>query len=467
MPTSVKYCLVALLLVMISTGCQPYQSRPLIPAQVMDFVDEERRASDGTQGQDGPGEFRFTRAAELMSRFSPALKEARAEYATARALAKVRTPGTNPTLDIGPQFGFGPDVGGASPLAPLASISFLIPLGGKRKRQDQVNQVTAALAHTEAAIRHRELYLELRLLYTRLVLSRTRIEIRGKTLELAGKAVEISKQAVSKGVGTKLDGALPELEHLRLKTELLTFLGEKLEVERRLSRLIGIQTAYFQHLPETALPDLPAALPSTEDLKSSLLANHPELARFRARYEVAERELHLEIARQYPDFFIGPSYERETGERKNILGLTLGIEIPVFNKNQQAIATSKAKREEVRAKYEAAANLALADLDGAIRVYALAAEKLKSVKDALLPKAQENVELARKSLDAGATDVLRYLEAERGLRQAMLESVEADVAIREALVELERTVGYPLVQFPGERLEDRPALPLRIDEPTR
>lgn len=467
MPISAKYGLVALLFILMPTGCQQYQSRPLIPAQVMDFVTEERQALDAMHDQSDPREFTFPRAAELVSRCSPALKETRAEYATALALAKVPTPRANPTLDLGPQVGFGPDIGKASPLAPLASLSFSIPLGGKRKRQDELNQVTAALAMVEAAVKHRELFLELRLFYTRLVLSRARIEIREKTLELAGKAVEIAKQAVSKGVGTRLDGALPELEQLRLKTELLTFLGEKLEVERQLSRLIGVQAAHFQHLPDSALPDLPAAVPSREALESNLLANHPGLARLRARYEVAERELHLEIARQYPDFFIGPSYERETGERKNILGLTLGIEIPVFNKNQQAIATAKAKREETRAKYEAAANLALADLDGAIQIYALAAEKLKFVKDALLPKAQENVELARKSLDAGATDVLRYLEAERGLRQAMLESVEADVAIREALVEIERTVGYPIVQFPGEQREDRPTLPQRIEEPTQ
>lgn len=189
-----------------------------------------------------------------------------------------------------------------------------------------------------------------------------------------------------------------------------------------------------------------------------MVANHPELARLRAQYEVAEAELRLEVAKQYPDFHFGPSFERETGEKKTVLGLTLGIDIPLFDRNQQGIASSKKRREEIRTKYEAAANRALASLEKTWRSIQLVNEKLKLLKNTLLPKANADLELARKSLETGATDALRFLETERGQRAVLIEALDTELSVREAWVDLEQAVGLPLVLFPGEKKETVPEL---------
>ena len=63
--------------------------------------------------------------------------------------------------------------------------------------------------------------------------------------------------------------------------------------------------------------------------------------------EVVERQLHLEITEQYPDPTFGSSLGGEAGERKRTLGLSLGIEIPLFDRNQQVIAEAKS-REKLR-----------------------------------------------------------------------------------------------------------------------
>ena len=453
-------------LCLVASGCQKYRAQPLQPNEVMRVVDEARRNPDGDAA---PVEvagtalplierrlFTFARATELMKKHSPVLREVRAEYETSMARATLKTPLPNPTLEAGPQVGFGPDLGSSSKVTPFASIGFAIPTGRRLKRQDELNQTTAAMAHVEVMVRHRELYLQLRQTYSRLALAAARMEARKSISTSAEKSVGVAKRLIEAGLGTALDQGLLDLEYVRLRTELFSAESDKAAAEGELSQLIGVHADHFATLPVEALPAMSETIPGVGELKEILLLNHPQLARMRARYDVAERELHLEVARQYPDFRIGSPFDREVGERKNTLGLTLGIDIPVFDRNQQSIAQAKTRRDEIRIKYEAAANRALADLERALATYKVSIQKLKMLREIVLPKAQSNIELARKSLEAGATDALRFLETERGQRAVLVQAIETELSVREGWIELEKAIGYPLSHFPTESPETYP-----------
>ena len=452
------------------TGCERYHAKLLLPSEVVEAVQRERlgleplgpAATNSPEASAAPVPFTFPHATELMARYGPALKEARAEYQTALARARVKTPLSNPVLEVGPNYGFGPDMGKLYRLQPFGSLGFTIPTGGKRKRQDELNRVTAELMFIELQAKHRDLYLGLRRLYAQWTLGRAKLEVRTKIEESAGKSVAVGRKLIEAGFATALDLGLLDLEAARIKTETLNAQRDQANVEGELSEMLGVHADHFKAPPDPALPELPGAAREQKDLREILVANHPELARLRARYEAVEAELHLEIARQYPDFHFGPSYQRESGEKKSILGLSLGIELPLFDRNQQGIAESKARREEVRVKYESAANRALAALDRAWRNNQLANEKLKLIRTVLTPKAEANIALARKSIEAGVTDMLRFLEAERGQRAVMIDAIEAEFAVREGWVELEQAVGLPLIQFPGESREAVP--PLQKDQ---
>jgi len=446
-------------------GCKSYQARPLLPQEVVAGVErarhfmgeQDRGAESGTAAHARPPIFSFTQATELMARNSPAIRQAQAEYDTALALAKVKTPLPNPAIEAGPKFGFGPDVMRRA-VEPFGSIGFSIPTGKRLKRQDELNRMSAEMALVEAIAKHRELYLDLRRLYSRLALGRARIASRKGIVESAAKSVSLTKRLGEAGQTTALDLSLLEVEYARIQTDSISSEKELLFIEGELSELIGVHSDYFQTLPDPALPEMPGQILSIKELQEILVKNHPELARLRASYEVSERQLRLEIAKQFPDFHIGPSAEGDINDRKTILGLTLGIDIPAFDRNQQNIATSLKRRDEIRVKYEAAANKALATLDRAWRSYNLSIEKLKLLK-IVSEKASASVELARKSLEAGATDALRFLETERAQRAILIDAIDTELAVREAWIETEQAVGFPLLAFPGERAEALPPLP--------
>lgn len=157
---------------LLVSGCQKYQAKPLVAADVLRTMEQARRYPDAPVS-DAPSEklpFTFGRAADLMKRHSPALRESWAEYETALALSKVKTPLPNPGIEVGPQYGFGPDVSSARRLQPFGAISFAIPTGQRLRRQDELNRMLAEQAQVEAFVRHRELYLELRQHYSRLAM---------------------------------------------------------------------------------------------------------------------------------------------------------------------------------------------------------------------------------------------------------------------------------------------------------
>lgn len=465
-------------LLLCVTGCEKYRAKPLHAERTFNDVERQRRLLTTARDADAPGStaevvpasqpFTFMRAVELMRAHSPSLKEVNAEYQARLALSKVKSPLPNPAFEAGPSYSFGPDVGNLYRAQPFASIGFTIPTGKRLKRQDELNRANAEVAFAEASIRYRELYLELRESYSELAIAKLRVELRAKIANSAAQSTAASKKLIEAGFASALDAGLIELEQARLKTEELSA-GADVEAARaQLAALTGVSAEHLEPVPSPALPELPSSPPDLQELKQLLVHNHPELARLRAKYEVAERSLRLEIARQYPDFHIGPGFERDGGEKKSSLGLTLGIDLPIFDRNQQGVAQAKQEREAARIRYEAAANRALAEVERAHRSYQLSREKLLLIQQTVLPKAAANIETAKKSLEAGMTDSLKFLETERGQRAVLIDALETELSARKAWIEVEQAVGYPLHLFPGELPTQQPApvpLPTPVETP--
>src|SRR5205085_2613855 len=97
---------------------------------------------------------------------------------------------------------------------------------------------------------------------------------------------------------------------------------------------------------------------------------------------------------------------------------------------------------------------ALAALDRAYTNCRLSTQKLKLIETTVLPRANSNIDLARKALDTGATDSLRFLETERSQRAVLLDALETEFMLRNAWIELEQATGYPLAVFPNENLSE-------------
>lgn len=181
---------------------------------------------------------------------------------------------------------------------------------------------------------------------------------------------------------------------------------------------------------------------------------HPALGRLRARYEQAEVELRLEYARRRPGVTLRPSGSGDPGERKSILGLSIGIEIPIFDRNQQGIAEALGRREEIRTRYETALNLALADLEEAGARLAPLADARAAAGEASAT-AERNLARAESGIEAGILGAAERFEATREARYVRAVALDARLAEILGWIDLEAAVGGPIVRFPGEETEER------------
>lgn len=437
------YVLCALVLL---GGCQTYEPMPLDPTQTVEGVDRERRDGGRLAANEA---VTFAQTAEWMRTYSPAIKEASAAYATALGLADVPTPMPNIGLQVGPNYGFGKGVT-SMPLAPFGSLGIKIPLSGRLALNDALNKHRAEVARIDGISRHRELYLELRRFWSRLATARAILDTRRRQVSAAQDSVRTSRQLVEAGRTTALDVAIFELELGKTRVARLKAEASAANAQAALATLVGIRADRFDVADFGSLPTTIAHVPELEMLKGILIDNHTDLARLRARYEAAEASLRLEIAKQYPDLKIGPSISGEPGERRTTVGLSLGINLPIFDRNQQAIAQAEKRREEIRVRFEAAANRALAELERAFLATKNTATLSQTLKNSILPQAQNSVELARATLDAGSGDVSRLLDAERSYRELLVESQQAALLRTEAWVNLERAVGFPLTGLDPE-----------------
>lgn len=117
-----------------------------------------------------------------------------------------------------------------------------------------------------------------------------------------------------------------EQEHLSVHLEMLKLLG--LHPSCREVELVG---------------KLPAGIPAeVAPPAQEQMLKHPALRAAMAAHSTSEAELQREIRKQYPELSVGPGFEHEDGNSK--VGLGLGINLPLWNRNQQGIAEASAER---------------------------------------------------------------------------------------------------------------------------
>ncbi|MBI4881109.1 MAG: TolC family protein [Planctomycetes bacterium] len=451
-------------------GCVSYQAEPLVPAEILAEIERTRGAAGpaaGSAEETAAVTPDLARAAAWLLDFGPTPAEARAEADAARALAETSTPLPNPRIAAGPLLGYDLAPGATGALQPFVEFGFSVPLSGRRARQDEIHDLEASLAETRLLTEHRRAYLELRELLGSRVLARRRLALQIEAVESARKSLALTQRLLEAGGAGSLDVGLMEIEATEQEGALLALREREANAAAALAGLVGVRADRLgEPSAELELPLL-AALPDLVAAKEILVENHLDLAVLRERHALAEKELRLEVARQYPDLDVGASWEGDPGDTKKVLGLTLGIELPLFDRNEQGIAVAAGRRAALRAAYAAALSQALAALEGAYATHALAGERRRLIESVMLPRAEANLDLAFRSIQAGTLDALKYLEVERRVRALRAAALAADEDLFRALSAIERLIGRPLALLPGEAAAGFPQIETRYGKEER
>ena len=173
----------------------------------------------------------------------------------------------------------------------------------------------------------------------------------------------------------------------------------------------------------------------TEALRHSNL----ELAELWDKYEISEKALDLEIARQVSDLSLGPAFESDAGQPR--LGIVAGISLPLFHANRQGIATARAARLLTRAQYETTLEVICGRWAG-IQDKVESLHRIKQqIELLLMPMAQQQLEQALQLMQLGEGSSLVLLESLVRAHQTKLDWIDNTLAVSAAEGEITQMRG--------------------------
>jgi outer membrane protein, heavy metal efflux system len=444
---------IALLGLQTQSGCIHYQARPLDPprseaqfrarslndAGLGNFV---RNGADEKPDQWPPKSLNLEQLTLVAFYYSPDLEVERAKMAVADAEVRAARARVNPSLSV--EGGYNGDPENHSLLGVLPT--FTIETAGKRGHRvflAEKDAEVARLAFEETAWRVRSRVREALMDW---LLARQKAGLLRSEISIRSEIVEIFDLRLALGETSR-----PELEVFRL--DLISAQAALKAVEGELAQSLAVLAAGCG-LPASALegyafeaarlehPPAMEALPLQNVLRAGLL-HRVDVRRGLVEYAAAEAALRLEVARQYPDIELTPSFSYEEGFARYVLGVTLGS-IPVFHRNQGPIAVAEAQRRQVEAQFNALQAEVIGEMESALAWYRAALQELSESANRLAAIQKEREEVARRALAAGQGDRLDLAIARLETSAAARAHQEALVRAQTALGALEDAAQYPL-----------------------
>jgi outer membrane protein TolC len=116
-------------------------------------------------------------------------------------------------------------------------------------------------------------------------------------------------------------------------------------------------------------------------------------------------------------------YKRDVSIDSPIAGIQ--FDLPLFNRNQGAVAAARADEDAARETYQATHNRLVAELELARREYEMRRDQFMQTFKPLREQAIEISDISRSAYEAGGMDILRLLDAERARVEAELSYVRA------------------------------------------
>lgn len=263
----------------------------------------------------------------------------------------------------------------------------------------------------------------------------------GENIDLMLQLEKVLQVRYAGGLAAQQDITRIHVEHTGMRAELVALANEWRQTQARLNALLArpAQTelaapALLRTVPEPAKLDFNA-------LSERLRGANPQLFVTTAGVRSAEKARDLTFKNRYPDFTVGLTAMQSQNSLRE-WGLMLEFNIPLQqNARKSQEREAEAMLAAARARQEAAANQALADLSDNLYALAGARETERLMTFSLMPQADLTWRAALAGYENGKLDFATLLDAQRQIRQARLSQLKAQVDAQMRLIEIERLLG--------------------------
>jgi len=334
-----------------------------------------------------------------------------------------------------------------------------VPLGGKLKKSRDVFARERAQAQAEAAAQKQRVLNAARALYYEALGAQRLVEVRAELAKLAGEAVEVTGELFNTGAADRPDALAIQVEARRAGLDLIMAENERDQVWRQIGAVVG--DPFLK--PARLAGDLEQGLPALEQdqLLAALLSVSPEVKRAQAGIERARASLARAKAEPTPNLFLrgGMGYSAELLEtfppqppgRKSgpEAFAEVGLRIPLFNRNQGAIAEASAELDFAEREARRVELMLRARTASAFRAYQNALSVATEYREQIVPRARRAYELYLASFRQMAAAYPQALIAQRTFFQTQAEYVRALVDVWRNAIQLQGFMLTGALDAPG------------------
>ncbi|MCC6423094.1 MAG: efflux transporter outer membrane subunit [Phycisphaerales bacterium] len=314
--------------------------------------------------------------------------------------------------------------------------------------------VEAANADIAAAVEDRRdvlvsLMAEVARNYIELRSYQRRIDIARENLSAQQKTLDLTKNMLAAGVVTDLDVARAEAQVATTASQIPLLQSAARQSIHTLGVLLGAD-------PMALVPELSQSLPIPKTppevpvgIPSQILLRRPDLRRAEAQLHAATARIGVATADLFPRFSLTGSLGLQSSKFSSLgdwdsryWSIGPSVAWPIFDAGRIAanINVQNAKQEQALLLYQQTVLDALRDVEDALVAYA----KEETRRRILAKAADANrraVDLANQLYEAGRTDFLSVLQAQRDLFASQDALVQSDSAVATNLVALYKSLG--------------------------
>lgn len=174
------------------------------------------------------------------------------------------------------------------------------------------------------------------------------------------------------------------------------------------------------------------------------LAATPDLDRYLAEARMRESEVTLALASAKPGIEVGVGLRRLQGSRDTALVFSLGMPLPVYNRNQGLVAEAQARKSGAEAGREAALVKARTSLFGYYRELVDRRREVEALAQRALPSAESALKNTEYAYERGRYGYLEFVDAQRELLSVKRSLIDAATQYHLTLIEIERLTGTDL-----------------------
>jgi outer membrane protein, heavy metal efflux system len=322
-------------------------------------------------------------------------------------------------------------------------------------------------AETEADEQKLRVATNVKMSYIQALAAQQTLELRHNLSKLAQDAVETSRQLANVGQADAPDVLEAEVEGQR--AELAVTMAEQTQqrVWKELAAVVGNPHLHLMRL-EGTLEDMPPV--DAEAFVEKIVNESPAVKIAELGVKKAEASLARAKRESIPDLQLRAGMQQNlellgtTGRSTGLQGFVdVGVQIPIFNRNQGNIATSKADLERAQHEVERV-KLALRERAASVvQNYAYSQTAAARYQSEMIPRAQKAYEMYAKKYQQMAAAYPQVLIAQRTLMQLQVAYVNAlegsatsSVAVQSYLL----TDGLEAPAQPGEI--DRPVREMNV-----